>query len=339
MWMYPAICVMLPLLVLGSTHALTLTDLVAFEEALCGNEVRTWDSPGPPGTNIIPEIADDTGCCLRCSRNTTTCAIEDSCCLSVLDQLPSVEESSRILKMTCAYPQLKPYTLGGVNADSNVKMLRQCSNNHNVSEDIIARCEHADMYTELYTQVPVSDESTGLAYQNTYCGLCNGVPEERLTHWGVHLACNEGTFHADNITAIVEEVLSTSTCNLMYYALFSNSIEPLHVLQCSEWISTCNETGVWQVYDKDIEAACHAYTTVYKQRYKNVFCFICNSDNSTESDDLCLHGDSSSSFDSVSFSAVLTLPAPDSGEKIPSSCTPNEIYDPIKVCSIVCYNV
>ena len=45
-------------------------------------------------------------------------------------------------------------------------------------------------------------------------------------------------------------------------------------------ISTCNETGVWLVYDPDVEYACENFPRVCvtrNNRFKNVFCEICNS--------------------------------------------------------------
>ncbi|XP_046571825.1 uncharacterized protein LOC124279989 [Haliotis rubra] len=51
------------------------------------------------------------------------------------------------------------------------------------------------------------------------------------------------------------------------------STRPCTVL---DLISECNVTGIWQEYNSDIEAACHAYTHVFRDYYRNVFCYICN---------------------------------------------------------------
>ena len=44
-------------------------------------------------------------------------------------------------------------------------------------------------------------------------------------------------------------------------------------------IGKCNETGLWNIYDKVIVLACNSFIDPYNYTYKNVFCFLCNQRN------------------------------------------------------------
>ncbi|XP_071137010.1 uncharacterized protein [Mytilus edulis] len=63
-------------------------------------------------------------------------------------------------------------------------------------------------------------------------------------------------------------------CFIMY------QIDTLPVRNCSQneeiHFNKCNMTGMWDIFDPDIQYACEStYKLVYKV-YKNIFCFICN---------------------------------------------------------------
>lgn len=307
---------------------ITLRD---FEKDFCGSNTNTCSDyiPAQPpdyGVLAAPPVIPQPDCCGSCSCNISTCILEDSCCLDALEDLPTVQESLNTFTMTCDYPQLRPYRLGIINAESPVRMITQCK--YNATYSIQNMCENADNYTEFYTKVPVADRTTNVTYRNKYCALCNGIAEDVLVFWTVRIDCDKEGFDGNDINTIVEDVYSTATCNLIY------DVPPdsgLNVPRCTKiLISTCNETGLWQTYDAEIEAACHAYTTIYRSDYKNVFCYMCNIHDLSGVNDWCPN--LPQPFDFPSFSAYLVLPSNDLEEtKLSTKCNEKELYDPISV--------
>ncbi|XP_046571892.1 uncharacterized protein LOC124280058 [Haliotis rubra] len=92
-------------------------------------------------------------------------------------------------------------------------------------------------------------------------------------------------------------------------------------------ISACNVTGKWPHYDEMLEQACHSYTTVKEvgtQTYRNVFCYICNSD-----DPVLFSRCKKTPSRPVSFSALLDFSSAlyGSGHDPSSKCTEGQLYD------------
>ena len=290
--------------------------------------------PGPQGEpddgSLIPQptINPQPDCCSSCSCNTSTCSVYDTCCVSVLDSLPNIIESMDTLRMSCVLPQFRPVQKGVRNAPDHVRMFTVCNPGVQSPDDIKEKCENADIYRDLLTKVPVSDTVTWFAYKNKYCASCHGVPEHQQLFWRVDIQCDDA-FQANNILTLLEDVEDSITCNLIYI-LPHNTVTSS--LTCPVLISTCNETGLWQMFDEEIEAACHAYTTPYRTDYKNVFCFMCNVDDIAKANEQC--ADSPKPFDFPTFSAYLVLPSTDRTEEpSTSSCEPDEIYEPVTVRS------
>ena len=315
-----------------------LTEVKEIEKLYCGSttnqcaseEVSTGPQGEPGSMSLLPPppIYPQPDCCSSCSCDTSDCDIYDNCCLSALDNLPTIDESISTVRMSCVLPQLKSVQDRGLESASyNVRMFTVCIEATNSSQDIIDKCENAAHYTDIFSHIPVGDVLSGLTYTNKYCALCHGIPEDRHEYWTVEITCNE-LFQANDISTIVEDIQATETCNLQY-SVPSDSISKRST--CSTLlISTCNETGLWQVYDKEVETACLAYTSPYKINYKNVFCFICNIDDVFKANEMCVR--LPEPFYTPSFSAYLVLPSSEPAvEHITTKCAENEIYDPITV--------
>ena len=43
-------------------------------------------------------------------------------------------------------------------------------------------------------------------------------------------------------------------------------------------VSKCNQTGKWPKYDEKIAIGCDAFVDPFNQTYKNLFCYLCNTD-------------------------------------------------------------
>lgn len=305
------------------------------ERLVCGYENTCGMEPNEPfpAPSFAPLIDIDSivftpNCCGSCSCNQTVCEVEDTCCLDVLTDLPSPEESLSLKKMTCEYPQFRPFKDGIYNAAVPVKMLRQCTNNRDPV--VLDKCEHPDRYLDVYTKVPVTDRSTLWTYQNKFCAACNDISEDMLVFWKMEIFCSTGTYQpsVSDLSLIFQDILQTEDCNVKY-DVPNSGISDFRLPSCSKVVSACNETGLWDFYDPVIETACLAYTSLYNYKYKNMFCYICNTPSDREMFTACMS--SGGPFIFESFSALLKLPPEETDEDDMQKCSSHEIYDPVKV--------
>lgn len=323
-----------------SAEEFSLEDLKALEVLICGEEnicaangstTSSMPQTVPEGTAGPPvpfsPIIERPQCCESCSCNTSTCHLENTCCLNALHSLPSVEESLSRFQMSCKLPQLKEDE--ETNASESVRMFTRCQDNSDAF--VRDRCEHPEKYDDLITQVPVVDSNTYFTYQNKYCALCNGVNDSNLVSWTARITCQLIEYQAANSKSIVKDLRSAPGCNIIFDVPVMSPRLPGYIKPtCVETISTCNVTGLWQRYDASIEAACHAYTTVYGGKYKNVFCLLCNSNDWSSLNMTCTSGPSP--YSPPSFSALLVLPTDNNvGDSTTTLCEEWEIYDPFTV--------
>lgn len=137
-----------------------------------------------------------------------------------------------------------------------------------------------------------------------------------------------------------EEVRRTG-CTIRYYP--GSSSDKLFKRVCNfrdpPIIRVCNETGLWSpsLYDIEIERACGMYTSIFKRKYKNMFCYLCNIEYSYSLRELERHvfsGDASNTF-RLSFSSLVDFSDEGSDDynfNAASSmavvkCDSNQIYD------------
>lgn len=127
--------------------------------------------------------------------------------------------------------------------------------------------------------LPVTNINTNVTYRNQFCAYCHGEKLTALSPWKSKLKC-EATFRpvnpivAKTSTEFLKEIYHASNCNLQFQPQREH-LASAH--WCSEpEFSHCNQTGLWQNYNSTIERACRTYTSLYRNNYKNVFCFICN---------------------------------------------------------------
>lgn len=277
---------------------------------------------------VEPPDYQHLDCCHECSCNQSICKLEGTCCLATLGHLPTVEESwaSNELQMSCSYPQLKPYTKYLIpNAGIAARMLRKCL--HKTDSETVDRCEKANDYDDIITKVPVVDRISLISYHNKYCARCNDVAEENIVFWEARIECKGGWYNPSNISVVVRDILDSYTCNMLYDL---PDVPGLTIPKCFEAISTCNETGLWKTHDPVIERACLAYTSIYDFKYRNVFCYLCNTDE-TSAPNSC--SDNPGGYEFVSFSALLKIPTveEDNAVKQPDSCADNQVFDPVLV--------
>ena len=266
------------------------------------------------------------GCCRACSCEIPNCHIEGGCCLDALRYLPTIEDSRASIEMTCARPQLRPYQASMMaNIPYSLMMIRRCR--RIVDTSVRARCEHPELFSDIYSKIPVLDTTTLYSYQNRYCGACNSIDETNFVFWTPKIGCLNGIFKPKDLSTIATDIYETKDCNLMYERPLNYTW--LIIPTCKLVMTTCNETGLWRKYDPFIEAACLAYTMVYNFRYKNVFCYMCNT--ADEFVDDCMEIPDSRTF--LTFAALLKLPDTTVTRETmwEDTCDEFHIYDPVLV--------
>lgn len=244
------------------------------EKALCRESSENVSSSVNAGLPVIPPHILYFKCCLECSCNVSSCVEEGTCCLDASGYLPSMEEISSTVSMTCRYPQLRSYQKNMSNAQNPVNMFRQCPKGYKESR-IAKQCEHPDLFNDIFSQVPVVDKTSMKSYQNKFCAECNAISVHNIIYWNVNVSCLSDWFDPNDIFTNARGIEETKDCNLIYHFPDFLGQADHH---CREVISTCNETGLWKTYDALIDHGCKAFTTIYNYRYRNVFCYMCNTD-------------------------------------------------------------
>ena len=284
-----------------------------------------------PKIHVPPPFGNDGSCCSSCSCDLPSCIQYGTCCPDLLEYLPTVKESFSKIKITCDYASLKkdrvPFKTP---KGSHVWMYRKCSDDIHTEPFIKERCEEPDKFIDLKTKIPVSDKNTALTYQNGFCALCNNILEDNIFYWDASIECSSNTLIPTSVNTIVEEVNAIEDCTIVYKMPENGMQAPT----CTAKIRQCNVTGLWERYDPVIEAACHAYTSIYKSEYNNLFCHLCN-----EPDRRMPSQCQSSSPGPVlvSFTTLLKFsPAPQlaegpAAEYDVNKCNLSQTFDPMKV--------
>lgn len=138
----------------------------------------------------------------------------------------------------------------------------------------------------------VSDSTTGKIYQNYHCAVCHEVKD--WVTWQLRTMCRSSLQFS---FASLSEFPFNDRCNIINEAP-ETLAEVTARYQCYiPDISNCNVTGFWKHYNKDIEMGCQSFTQMYFETieiygviksYKNMFCYLCNTDDGTIVQDLCL---------------------------------------------------
>ena len=176
------------------------------------------------------------------------------------------------------------------------------------TDKVITDACEAESMDDLERIRPVSDSKTEEAYKNKYCAICNYVKEKNILYWDLKLACEVSSFIPGNLSTIIPQVRAERTCNILYIPPApKKKYEPPF---CREAISSCNKTGRWDIYDPIVEAVCSAYTSSFKANdkiYRNIFCYLCNSQNNDNSNDgkACNSNKDNNPYPYPSFAALL----------------------------------
>ena len=269
-------------------------------------------------------------CCSSCSCNISTCFDEGDCCPDVM-----TEETIQSLKQSitqCVPGSLKLNRYGGgIVAISKCPALTDVEMRFNCSRD------YTDQLVALYDVLPCSNPDSQQVFRNKYCALCNGVNLTDLEYFQVALT-GVTTIPLSYMTdtSLVQRALSDEGININFY---STETQEIYTRTCTKYVDTCNITGNWTHYDKDMEMACKMYTsTIYLQtmRFKNIFCAFCNGIEIT--DIYCVKYSQDNVITVFGFSGLLKLNVLMMKEekKDGNTCNKEQFYDELAVSNNMC---
>ncbi|CAC5365571.1 unnamed protein product [Mytilus coruscus] len=233
---------------------------------LCNNLTRQDSYPNGTSSGV-------DSCCYQCSCQENGLVTNGNC--------PNIEITLSTPVKTCIYPQYLPHGRSSVTADDAFYMISSCPTNFHdatVTRKCTANQRKNDQFDiSLFT--PVSILNTSILFKNKYCAICNYHVPDEMYPWSGNLSCDTaGSFEPfDNLTAsgnVLKEISNFDDCNIFFQGL-----DPISDLEQCDWgiYTTCNQTGNWRAYDKFVDDACTSYTSVYVAKYRNVFCYLCNS--------------------------------------------------------------
>ena len=203
-------------------------------------------------------------------------------------------------------------------------------------ESSLAKKCSGELNTALEDTIWVTDIHTKKIYGNKHCALCHRVVD--YSPWQLATDCMEAINGRNSPYEVVKGFINE--CSL--------TVEPPSTedhtdnICLAPDITTCNVTGKWKIYDKSMETACNSFQQIYILRqisrtviYRNIFCFLCNSQYPLISD-VCLPYTGRTA--SVRFMGLLDFNKierkTEVGEKADRVCAVDEIEDPFQVLTI-----
>ena len=283
--------------------------------------------------NATKRLDEDnkTPCCDFCSC-TDDCWERGNCCLdkhNIVSRQPltsCVDITGR--KMFHGTPRSLPqYYVIQRCPTLNDTLTEKCSGNHQSS---------------LNDFMWVTDVHTNKIYNNKYCAACHGVVN--FTQWHVATDC---LVSMDGQTSLIDALdYVINTCTLFNVPL-NNGEEQINRCFVPDF-SFCNETGKWQINDPALESACRSFEQLYHHEensfnyfFRNVYCFLCNSEpHDHEFNGIC-DAKISSFPKTLGFTAILDYTAVEKAIATRADgapvCPSDEIGDPFQVL-VLCLN-
>ena len=214
-------------------------------------------------------LTDEWPCSCR-----SDCYLYASCCQ---DSDRQIQETFECSALVYHMPETATPLINGDNY--GISMYRQvttCAQGFPQNTETFEMCVNNKYAIEFEDVVAVSDVN-GNVYKNQHCAICNNVTTYIL--FDLHISCKEqlsnALFEVMNMPSLFE-----SSCYIWF-----DSPKPEIEIQSRCFtpdVTSCNETGIWDNYDPNIDMACNSFTFLYRHTlkrlviYKNIYCFLCN---------------------------------------------------------------
>ena len=189
----------------------------------------------------------------------------------------------------------------------------------------------------------VSNFSTGTIYQNKFCAVCHG--KTGLTEWRMEARCEEVLY---STFSNLKLLLLSDKCDIINRVPSGKPGHPYTTCFIPLY-SRCNQTGLWETYDQDIEWACNIHEALFLEAdfehtylYKNAFCYECNQRENHSATTICKTDIISTIRNNASpvFGTLIDYQRDDYLENYqPTSdfaCEVHEMFDPYLVRTLHC---
>lgn len=149
------------------------------------------------------------------------------------------------------------------------KIISSCPVDTN--EFLSKECARKRSKVELLLNPLVNNSDLSVTYLNEYCATCNKVGD--VIKWNAKIRCpNETDFNYLSTYQEIIELATRESCNIRYYS----TLNPDCLAESDKIISTCNVSGSWLKYDKQIDKACQSSYFAPIGIFKNMYCMMCN---------------------------------------------------------------
>ncbi|KAL3861286.1 hypothetical protein ACJMK2_007328 [Sinanodonta woodiana] len=167
-------------------------------------------------------------------------------------------------------------------------LMSTCAYTYKENATVKDHCENAALHSDdPLVFMPVTSNISGHSYRNRYCAECN-YDLTSTDGWSLSSDCPNPM--NPNEFSSVQEVISylQSVCgSILYQPKGWMKPRPCQIFESIqkpplyEPIESCNKTGLWKIYNSDVDWACRnfhlpIFDDVNKFQYKNVFCYHCN---------------------------------------------------------------
>ena len=237
-------------------------------------------------TNIELQVAVNhteaaRNCCSHCGC-TPSCLNTDSCCVDYRNELhlDLADEGTGGQTYKCISPIYKTEYFHDVSY--KVRAISTCPNKNTL--DVLANkwlCESD--YRQLWLQgyhrsgILVTDKVHMVTYKNMFCARCHGLQEDDVIVWTISIQSFVPyiypTYNIEHTLDYIIDLAETYKVDLDIRFL-PPAVVPPDTYVC--FVEKCNETFGWEHYDPSIEIGCLYYKNVYRNKYRNLFCAICN---------------------------------------------------------------
>ncbi|CAC5383743.1 unnamed protein product [Mytilus coruscus] len=134
-------------------------------------------------------------------------------------------------------------------------------------------CTRNTTTMERMTAPHVTSTNIPLTYLNKHCASCHG--ETTYHQWDLDISCyllSDYNF-LSTYQLVIDEAMEKE-CIIKY------QIDTIPVRNCSQnykiLYNKCNMTGMWDIFDPDIQYACESTYNLNYKVFKNMFCYMCN---------------------------------------------------------------
>ena len=155
---------------------------------------------------------------------------------------------------------------------------------------MVDKCDRLHFNTDISEMIPITSRLTGLTYLNRFCFMCNEgdvINKVVADVWdAVIVSYANGYKHRFVLQPndLMDSIISWSVgyINIHFVPRTRHLAQPCEAYD----ITSCNQTGLWETYDANVEKLCHDghslpilhhinydYNT---RRFKNIACLYCN---------------------------------------------------------------